>query len=214
MRTSRSTAPEAGSARLRRAVGALCLCAALVGCAPGGSGGTEAADGARAGVVPQAEAAEAPDQDTAGRMRADDPAQDFEAQPRMLRLQRDVPAELGWRPGTTAWRPLEQGLPPQLMRNALTDLHSPAALVHGVLGLLGPEGGLEEGVWEQTTRIRRDGDDRATAVVLQWGGGDDSVAGHDLRIAMRQAEAGWWYVERVEERFQCQRGVTPDGLCV
>jgi hypothetical protein len=204
--------------RFRLPTGVCLVFAGIAGCTPAGDGAGEAAEARGTDLVAEAAPAVSLDrppgpQAAHAQVREQAPVDDFEAQPKMLQLQREIPDHTGWQPGTTPWRRLEQGLPSQLMRNALAELYSPAAVVHGVLGLLGPSGGTEEGIWEQTIRIRRDDDDRATAVVLQWGGGDDSLSGYDLRMTIRRADQGWWYTEVIEERFHCLRGVTAEGVC-
>lgn len=61
--------------------------------------------------------------------------------------------------------------------------------------------------------LRRD-EERALGVVMDWDWKDDSVYGADLRVEMRMRD-GAWYVERLERRVHCRRGVSEErGLCI
>lgn len=132
-------------------------------------------------------------------------------QPRLSELQRRVPSELGYAPGTTSWRraraeiPAELGAPRSRVRDA-------GVLLDSLARALGWNEALGSDVWEQTRRLRQE-DGGAVGVVLLWGFLDDALVGHDFRVAMRRGERGW-YVEDIEERFQCRRGVSADGLCL
>jgi hypothetical protein len=136
----------------------------------------------------------------------------FEMQPHLRWLQQYTPPELGYSPGTTPWRPARPDLPSHLTRRQEAAATSPGALLAEMALALEWGSEVGEGVWEQTFRLRQEAEDRTVAMVLHWGLQDDAVAGHDLRVRLRATD-GRWYVEQVEERFHCSRGVTAEGIC-
>jgi hypothetical protein len=135
------------------------------------------------------------------------------AQPRMAELQLRTPRELGYAPGTTPWRAAGIEVPPRFRSPSAAGAATPGALVTALALPLGWMDPLGEEVWEQTTRVWLEGEDAAVAVVLRWGLKDDALAGHDHRVHMRRGGEGW-YIERMEERFHCRRGVTAEDLCI
>ena len=134
------------------------------------------------------------------------------AQWRVEWLRQRMPPGLGYSPGTTAWERTTIDLPLPLGADAAQAPTAGALLADMVLRL-GPVDGLGEDVWEQTTRIWFEAEDEAVGVILRWGLKDDSVAGHDHRVTMRRGIGGW-YVDAVEERDHCIRGVTAEGRCL
>lgn len=56
--------------------------------------------------------------------------------------------------------------------------------------------------------------DEVLAVVAVYGYRDDSVGGTDWRLTLASGDDGQWTVTAVEERVQCSRGATDEGLCV
>ena len=72
---------------------------------------------------------------------------------------------------------------------------------------------LSTETWEQTMRVLRVEGDQTTGVILRWGLKDDAVAGDDLRVKM-QLHDDAWYVEQLDQRSHCRRGVSDDGLCL
>jgi hypothetical protein len=187
---------------------------ALAGCTAGHAGDEARPDAPAASTAPATGDTAAP-----AALPVDTPqpppwsAERFEAQPHMDWLRRHTPPELGYAPATTPWRRLEPHLAERLADARLGGAASPAALLAELALALGWGDELGEGVWEQTIRIRPEADDRALAIVLHWGLQDDAVAGVDLRVRLR-ADDGVWHIERVEQRFHCSRGVTPEGTCV
>ena len=55
-------------------------------------------------------------------------------------------------------------------------------------------------------------DDTSVAMIQVSGYPDDSIAGEEYRVLMQRGPDGW-YVESVEVRTHCRRGVS-DGVCV
>ncbi len=137
----------------------------------------------------------------------------LEAQPRMEWLRERVPAELGYSPATTPWRPVRRGAAGGLARLESARAASSGRLLARAAGALDEDGPLGAEVWERTTRVWDDGGDVAVGIILEWGLRDDAIAGRDYRVHMRR-DASAWTLERVEERFHCGRGVTEDGLCI
>ena len=86
----------------------------------------------------------------------------------------------------------------------------PGILVGSLAAHLGGET-LGQNVWQVTARAFRTDPDRALGIVMLWGFKDDSTAGRDYRLHMRETD-GTWEVTRVDVRQHCWRGVT-GGLC-
>ena len=137
----------------------------------------------------------------------------LDAQWRVEWLRQRMPPGLGYSPGTTPWRPVVIDPVPGIVSPDVPQAATAGALLAEMALRLGPVDGLGEEVWEQTTRIWFEAEDEAVGVILRWGLKDDSVAGHDHRVTMRRGVAGW-YVEAVEERDHCSRGVTAEGRCL
>lgn len=135
----------------------------------------------------------------------------LEAQPRLEELAQQTPPDMGT-PATTDWRSSNHEIPSDLGRRTEGGPTSPGTLITALSRELRFDDALGVDVWEQTTRVHQEDDDRATAVILRWGVKDDSLAGMDLRVQMATAN-DVWFVEELEERFHCRRGVS-DGLCL
>jgi hypothetical protein len=137
-------------------------------------------------------------------------------QPRMEELRRRTPQEFGWSPGTTDWVRSRRPIPDRLTESYVRDHGGPRSPGDAMAVLAREVYVLDElhveGRQEVTVRATTEADDRATGVLLYWGALDDAIAGSDIRAVLRYVD-GSWYVERLEERFHCRRGVT-DGLCV
>jgi hypothetical protein len=204
----RSPAP----ARLPRALAPALLLLALAGCEAGEGAGAAARASVGVNSAPGAEGEALPPPTAIDTPRVAQRSDDFEAQPRLEALRARTPADMGFRPGSTPWRPAELDVPPRFTEARLADAPSPMSLVRGMGDALDWGAETGEGLWEQTVRIRHDDEDRATVTVLHWGYLDDSVAGGDLRLRLRRVDGGW-VLEGAEERFHCRRGVTDDGLC-
>jgi hypothetical protein len=210
-----------GNVRKRSAQGVAAVAALVVlaGCGPGAEREQGADDVAAADTVP----ADTVPSDTlpadtmpAQRIVRPQPADDFEAQPRLADLRERTPPDLGWEPGTTPWRSARREVPESVTQQAAraggggAEPGDALVLLASALGLPAELGG--EGVTEMTLRVRRTGEDEAEGMLLFWGAADDSIAGSDLRVELRAVD-GRWYVRSMEERVHCRRGVSGE-LCV
>lgn len=63
-----------------------------------------------------------------------------------------------------------------------------------------------------TIRVLMPGAGQASATILQWGFLDDSVAGGDWLLTLRQHQ-GHWQVVEVQQRWHCWRAVG-DPYCL
>jgi hypothetical protein len=137
----------------------------------------------------------------------------LEAQPRLADLRSRIPPDLGHTPATTAWQPTRRELPASLADPDRAQADAPGIILYRLIEAWNLHEALGQDVWEHTARVHIDADDHAYGVVLAWGLQDDALAGTDLRVRMRRQDAGW-FVTEVDERYQCARGVTEDGLCI
>lgn len=131
---------------------------------------------------------------------------DLFSQPRMLTYGR-LAEQYGFRPGTTPWHPSRLPEPQR-------DVHrypSPQAALAAFVAEYAADG-LDTDVWEIVTRLEVDGA-TATGAVLLWALRDDAVAGMDYRLTLGRDAAGW-YLDSIEERYHCTRGVSEEGLCL
>jgi hypothetical protein len=117
----------------------------------------------------------------------------------------------GWTPGTTSWRESHLAIPEAFTRAGST-YQTPGALVAGLVPALNLAERLGQETWELTVRVYLPEEGQASAIVMGWGFKDDSVAGRDHLLGLRQHQA-IWYVVDIQERFHCWRGVT-DDLCL
>jgi hypothetical protein len=189
--------------------------AAVAACGDGAPAGEPPGEGPPAGpvaepVTPDRYASQEP----APAASAEEPW--LTRQPRLEELRAATPPDLAWAPGSTEWAPSRRPVPERLTEAYVRE-HAGPASPGAAMAMLATETGLLdelhlEGRPEVTIRAEQDAEDRATGVVLHWGALDDAVAGSDLRAVLRSAD-GSWYVERLEERFHCRRGVS-GGLCV
>ena len=126
----------------------------------------------------------------------------------MLALQRATSANMGFSPATTPWSDLHTPLP------SIPDAaarRGPGSVLVALDEAMGWSGVLDDAAWEQTMRVQAD-DDRAVGIILQWGFQDDAVAGRDYRVTLVQTNSTWRVV-RVEQRFQCRRGIGEHDVC-
>jgi hypothetical protein len=138
----------------------------------------------------------------------------LEEQPRMDVLRAVSPPEFS--PATTAWRAAARPIPPGFRAGdarAARNWTQPGLVVADLARELGLPATLGTDAWELTSRVLAVDANNATGILLQWGLLDDAVAGSDLRIGLRRDAQGW-YVERLDERLHCRRGVTAEGLCI
>ncbi len=130
----------------------------------------------------------------------------LDANPRMEELKKTADPEHGT-PGSTDWRASEMAVPENLSRAHAEGPTNPGTLISELSRELRFNDALGVDVWEQTLRVYQAGEaDTAHGVILRWGVKDDSLAGMDVRATMK-ADGDNWYVEELEERFHCRRGV-------
>jgi hypothetical protein len=198
---------------------AVLAAAAVASCGDGAPAGDAPGEGSPAGPVakPVAEPV-TPDRDAAQEPAPAASAEEpwLTRQPRLEELRAATPPDLAWAPGSTEWAASRRPVPERLTEAYVRE-HAGPASPGAAMARLATEAGLLdelhlEGRPEVTIRAEQDAEDRATGVVLHWGALDDAVAGSDLRAVLRSAD-GSWYVERLEERFHCRRGVS-GGRCV
>jgi hypothetical protein len=139
-------------------------------------------------------------------------AEGLSDQPRMaeLKAMAEVLPDIGT-PGTTSWRESDLAIPEAFTRAGST-YQTPGALVAGLVPALNLAERLGQGTWELTLRVYLPEEGQASAIIMRWGFWDDSVAGMDHLLGLRQHQANWYVVD-VQERFHCWRGVT-DDLCL
>ncbi|MCD8508632.1 MAG: hypothetical protein LRY73_01105 [Bacillus sp. (in: Bacteria)] len=118
---------------------------------------------------------------------------------------------LGHEPGTTDWRPYS-GDGGQGFSEGESTFAAPGDLVYEWIGEATIPNSWGE-VDETAVRVRQDGEDAAEAIILHWGFKDDSIRGTDYLLEMRQSD-NVWYIESIEERNHCGRGVTEDDICL
>ncbi|HAI20319.1 MAG TPA: hypothetical protein DCM14_00190 [Clostridiales bacterium UBA8153] len=119
---------------------------------------------------------------------------------------------MGFEPGSTPWRPSTLAIPAQFTRPRST-WRSPGSLASGLVHALCLAAPLGRDAWELTIRVHMPEAGQASAIIMFWGLKDDSVAGRDYLLTLRE-HRGNWYVVEIQERFHCARGVTADGLCL
>lgn len=124
----------------------------------------------------------------------------------------NVPPPIPGSVAATDWRPAED--PPEGFGPGATRFASPQALLRSLMEYgVRDEGGLAEGMRLQGD-ILETGGATAVAWIQVTGMQDDSIAGSEIRLELRNALAGW-YVERLTWRDHCRRGVDRDaGLCL
>jgi hypothetical protein len=113
-------------------------------------------------------------------------------------------------PGVTAWQAAP--IPSGFGEDEARDYRSAGAIATAVAARVSSDL-LGIDLWEVTTRaLVSDDGTEATAAVLMWGLKDDAGEGEDLRLELREGARGW-YVEAMERRSWCRRGVVDDHLC-
>ncbi|WP_404459375.1 hypothetical protein [Sutcliffiella horikoshii] len=136
-------------------------------------------------------------------------------------LWRDVDAQLwdyiiddslaeenGWEKGITIWREWDSDYD-QALGSANQTWESPGVLMNAWMLDVGLSNGLGMDVWEINTRIDFKDDGIAEGYIMNYGMRDDSVSGSDIKLTMIK-ENDFWYVEKVEVRYRCSRGVSED----
>lgn len=116
-------------------------------------------------------------------------------------------------PATTPWQETDYEVPEELTEEGDERAGTPGALLGELAESFRLTDALGHDVWEQTTRVFYENDEHVTGIILQWGIKDDAVAGRDFRVRMTRDDDGW-FVEEVDQRAHCARGVTDDDLCL
>ncbi len=121
--------------------------------------------------------------------------------------------ENGWKRGSTNWRKWNGEFDPSLSAPNQS-WETPGLLMLAWMTEAETSYWLGQEVWEINTRIEMSDENSAKGYILSYGVFDDAIAGSDIKITMKK-ENGFWYIEDVEERSRCSRGVSEDNeLCV
>jgi hypothetical protein len=130
----------------------------------------------------------------------------------MEELKKTADPEFGT-PASTEWRASQMEIPENLASAHDEGPTNPGTLLFELSRELRLNDALGVDVWEQTFRVHQEADsDSAEGVILRWGIKDDSLVGMDMRAKM-SVDGDNWYVEELEERAHCRRGVN-DGMCI
>ncbi|WP_404445141.1 hypothetical protein LG307_18670 [Sutcliffiella horikoshii] len=128
-------------------------------------------------------------------------------------IDESLAEENGWKEGVTNWGEWDGDFDPAL-GSANQTWESPGVLMDAWILNVGLSNGLGMDVWEITTRIDLSSEAMAEGYIMRYGMRDDSVSGSDIRLIMVK-ENDFWYVEKVEVRDRCSRGVSEDeDLCL
>lgn len=161
--------------------------------------------------TPQVDMMRYPDPPTAEYAPALWSLEGLEGQPRLAAYEDLLPPESSLDPGTTAWHEAPHPTPVSL--SSIGQRYaSPGALLVASLDALSLMDSLGQDHWEQTQRIWQE-EDRAIGIIMLWGYQDDAVRGRDYRLWMREDRRGW-FIESLETRYHCGRGVQVDGTCL
>ncbi|KPB04671.1 hypothetical protein [Bacillus sp. CHD6a] len=115
--------------------------------------------------------------------------------------------------GVTNWREWD-GEYEQAFGNANQTWDAPGVLMNAWMLDVELSSGLGIDVWEINTRIYFSDEDEAEGYFMSFVMRDDSVGGSDIKLTMLK-ENNFWYVEKVEVRDRCSRGVSEDkDLCL
>ncbi|KMJ58880.1 hypothetical protein AB685_07325 [Bacillus sp. LL01] len=142
------------------------------------------------------------------------------------RLWKDVDAQLwddlidytlaeenGWQKGVTNWRDWD-GEYDLSLGTANQIWVDPGLLMNAWMLDVETSYGLGMDVWEINTRINNVDENKAEGYIMSYGMRDDSIAGNDIKMTMVK-ENDFWYIEKVETRSRCSRGVSEDeDLCL
>lgn len=121
--------------------------------------------------------------------------------------------ENGWEKGVTNWREWDSEYD-QALGNANQTWDAPGLLMNAWMLDVRLSSGLGMDVWEINTRIDLSDEVMAEGHIMSYGMRDDSVGGSDIKLTMLK-ENDYWYVEKVEVRDRCSRGVSEDeDLCL
>lgn len=121
--------------------------------------------------------------------------------------------ENGWNSGTTNWRSWD-GEFDQSLSTPNQNWQTPGILMTAWMTDVEFSYWLGQEVWEINTRIEFSDENNAKGYILSYGLFDDAIVGSDVKLIMRK-DNGYWYIESVEKRELCSRGVNEDNeLCV
>lgn len=118
--------------------------------------------------------------------------------------------ELGFEPGSLDWRDYT-GTSFQGFSETDSTYTETGMLVYDWLDEVNINGHWGE-LSETAIRVRLQDEESAEAIILQWGLKDDSIYGIDYLLQLQQSD-GNWFIESVQERYHCGRGVSGD-LCL
>ncbi|WP_026674818.1 hypothetical protein [Alkalihalobacterium bogoriense] len=117
--------------------------------------------------------------------------------------------ETGWTSGVTEWENADFEFAEELAApNQNWDM--PGLLLQAWLHDVEYSEWLGIEVWEITTRINMVSEDMAEGFILSYGLYDDSISGTDIKLSMKR-ENEYWYIEDVNVRHRCSRGVSEDS---
>ncbi|MCH8553465.1 MAG: hypothetical protein LAT62_16125 [Natronospirillum sp.] len=138
---------------------------------------------------------------------ANEPDDDFFAQPEWANYLDRIPADMGFEPAVTDWE-RDQSLETDLNEcKEAQDTPEAWAVFHDLIDTEESDHLIID------IRTRYNQDDTATGLVQRWGLKDDAVAGSDHQLALEEID-GCWQPTRVEVRHYCRRGKSEDNLCL
>lgn len=121
--------------------------------------------------------------------------------------------ELGYKQEITNWRKFEGEFDKSLSSQNQT-WENPGKLLLAFMTDVEVSNFLGQGVWEVNSRIEFLDENSALGYIMSFGLFDDSTAGTDIKLEMKK-ENGFWYIESVEERDHCSRGIgEKSGFCL
>lgn len=121
--------------------------------------------------------------------------------------------EMGYTQEITSWRKLEAEFDKSLSSPNQT-WDNPGKLLLAFMTDLEVSNFLGQGVWEVNSRIKFLDENNALGYIMSYGLFDDSTAGTDIKLKMKK-ENGFWYIQSVEERDHCSRGIgEKSGFCL
>lgn len=121
--------------------------------------------------------------------------------------------ENGWERGVTNWQDWK-GEFDQSLATPNQIWETPGMLMQAWMDDVTFSYWLGQEIWEVTKRIELHNEELAEGYILSYGMKDDSIAGNDVKVTMKQAN-GYWYIEAIDIRYRCSRNVSEDNeLCV
>lgn len=121
--------------------------------------------------------------------------------------------EMGYKQEITSWRKLEGEFDKSLSTPNQT-WENPGKLLLAFMTDVEVSNYLGQEIWEINSRIKFLDENNALGYIMSYGLHDDSAAGSDIKLTMKK-ENGFWYIESVEEREHCSRGIgEKSGFCL